>query len=407
MTEDKIREILNSTDYVHLGGTAEERRAAEYLKSLCDGMNVPAHMETFPVRMSEMISASLTANGTEIPCKGYKLCGSADIEAPFYYMPNRDKASLAGVRNKIVLLDSGLPYWVYQDLVDNGAVGFITYDGDLLYADCDIDHKELRPHVSQGRIIPGVNINAKDALKLVRSAPETVRLSVAQTESDGESLDVVADIPGETDELIVMTAHFDTTSLSHGAYDNMSGCIGLLGVMEALKGLPHRRGIRFIFCGSEERGLLGSKAYVEAHEKELSGIGLVINLDMIGTWMGRFVCCVSAEEKLMHHIEYLCAEQGFGIETKQGVYSSDSTPFADKGVPSLSFARLTTPNQSHIHSRYDTSVLISEAQMIKDISFITAFAARMADAVVCPVSKEIPEKVRNELDEYMNRKRKA
>ena len=406
MTNDEIRRILKDTDCVRLSGTPEEHAAAGYLKGLCEAMHVPAHTEGFPVRMSDKVAASLTADGVSVPCKGYRLCGTADLEAPFYYMPNKDKASLAGAKGKIVLLDGGLPYWTYQDLYDNGALGFITYDGDLVFADSDIDHKTLRPHVSKGRIIPGVSINAKDALKLVQSAPGTVRITVSQTESDGESLNVIAELPGETDEWIVMTAHYDTTSLSHGAYDNMTGCIGLLGVMEALKDRPHRRGVRFIFCGSEECGLLGSKAYVQAHEAELGRIALNINLDMIGTWMGRFFTCVTAEDRLMHHIEYLCAEEGFGIEAKQGVYASDSTPFADKGVPALSFARLTTQNQGRIHTRYDTAALISDGQLLKDIAFIASFAARMADAAVCPVSRDIPEKLKTELDEYLNRRRK-
>ena len=40
---------------------------------------------------------------------------------------------------------------------------------------------------------------------------------------------------GTKEEWIVLTAHYDTTSLSHGAYDNMSGCAGLLGIMEYMK----------------------------------------------------------------------------------------------------------------------------------------------------------------------------
>ena len=40
---------------------------------------------------------------------------------------------------------------------------------------------------------------------------------------------------GQRDEYIVLSAHYDSTTLSHGAYDNMSGCAGLLGIMEALR----------------------------------------------------------------------------------------------------------------------------------------------------------------------------
>lgn len=96
------------------------------------------------------------------------------------------------------------------------------------------------------------------------------------------------------------------------------------------------------FCvrGSEERGLLGSKAYVEDHEAELEKIVFNINLDMIGTYMGKFIACASAEEKLAHYISYMAAETGFPVAAETGVYSSDSTPFADKGIPAVSFARL-------------------------------------------------------------------
>ena len=47
------------------------------------------------------------------------------------------------------------------------------------------------------------------------------------------------------------------------------------------------------------------------------------------------------------------------------------------------------------------------AQMEKDVAFIAAFTCRMANAAVCPVSREIPEKVKTELAEYLFRKRKG
>ena len=44
--------------------------------------------------------------------------------------------------------------------------------------------------------------------------------------------------------------------------------------------------------------------------------------------------------------------------------------------------------------------------MLKDGAFITEFTRFMADAVKCPVKREIPEKVKKQLDEYLARKRK-
>ena len=407
MNKKTVRDILNATDYIRTSGSAEEKKAADYLRGLCEALGISAFPESFDVDVAEVHEASLTADGREIPCRGYKLCGSGSVEAPLCYLPNTDPASLVAAKGKIVLLDTGITYWVYQDLLDAGAVGFITYDGDVHYPDRDIDAKMLRPYVSKGRKVPCVNINAKDAFRLVQSGAKAVSIRISQTESVGTSQNVIAEIPGRTDEWIVLSAHYDSTPLSRGAYDNMSGCIGLLGIMEALRGkAPLRYGLRFVFCGSEEVGLLGSKAYTAVHEKELDKIALNINLDMIGTHMGRFIACVSAEDKLLHYLQYLCAQRGWGLYARQDVYSSDSTPFADRGIPALSFARIAPKNQATIHNRYDTKALLSETQLISDIGFLADFTLSMADAVKCPVSREIPEDIKTKLDEYLLRKRK-
>ena len=87
-------------------------------------------------------------------------------------------------------------------------------------------------------------------------------------------------------------------------------------------------------------------------------------------------------------------------------FLSDSTPFADHGVPAVSFARGTPGGQSNIHCRYDTMEFLSMEQMSRDIAFIAEFTRRMACAAVCPVSRDIPDNVRKELDEYLFRKRR-
>ena len=407
MQKQKIREILNHTDYIRISGSEEEKKAAETLRSLCEEYGVKAFPESFEVDTAVVHEAHLAADGREIPCRGYRLCGNGSAEGPLCYLPNTDPASLSKAKGKIVLLDTGITYWVYQDLLDAGALGFITYDGNVRYTDRDIDDRLLRPYVSKGRKVPCVQINAKDAFALVKADPKTVSVRIRQTESKGTSQNVIAELPGTTDEWIALSAHYDSTPLSRGAYDNMSGCIGLLGILEALKDkAPFRYGLRFIFCGSEEVGLLGSKAYTEVHAEELGKTVLNINLDMIGTYMGRFIACVSAEDKLLHYLEYDCALRGWGLNARQDVYSSDSTPFADKGVPALSFARIAPQSQATIHNRYDTKALLSEDQLIKDIGFLQDFTRAMASAAKCPVSRDIPENVKNKLDEYLLRKRR-
>ena len=406
MTVKKIRQILKDTAYSRTGGSAEELKCAEYLVSRCAELGLEAKIWPFKVDMSEMRSASLTADGRKIACRGYLCCGSGEVEAELYYLRNTDPHSLSQCRGKIVIIDGYLGYWIYHDMLDNGAVGFITYDGDANYSDRDIDRRELRSYVSGGNKILGVNINAKDAISLIQSGARRAKITVEQEEYEGESRDVILDMPGDIPETVVFTAHYDSTFLSQGAYDNMSGSIGLLGIAEYFTKHPHRHSLRFIWCGSEERGLLGSKAYTASlSEEELKSLVLNINLDMIGSIMGKFIACCTSEEKLEHYIEYFAQERGFGISVNQDVYSSDSTPFADKGVPSLSFARLAPHNTATIHNSYDTAKVMSAEQTAKDIEFICAFSDRMANALRCPVGREIPENVKKKLDYYLCRER--
>ena len=404
MEPRKIMQIFQDTAYVRMGGSQEELNAAHYIQGKLSELGLAAEIQSFDVPMSNIRQAQLLVDGTAIPCKGYLCAGDAELEAPFYYLRGTDPYSLSLCKGKIVMVDGYMRYWMYQDLLANGALGFITYDGNANFADRDIDQRELRAHVHKGNKIPGVNINAKDAIELIRRGAATAKIILKQEEYTGQSRNVVLELPGEVDEYIAFTAHYDSTSLSQGAYDNMSGAIGLLGFAEYFARNPHRYGLRFIWCGSEERGLLGSKFYC-SDEERIRNCVLNINLDMIGCIMGNFIYCVTGEEKLCHYISYFASEIGFGIQGSQDVYSSDSTPFADKGIPAVSFARIAPQNTASIHNSYDTIALMKGEQMAEDIDFILAFARRMANAKRMPVAKEIPENMKEKLDIYLFRKR--
>ena len=404
MNAKEIMKIFEDTAYVRMGGSAEELRAAKYLQEQCAKLGLTATIEEFDVDMATMEKAEFLADGVSVTCKGYLNAGSSTVEAPFYYLRSTDPFSLSQCKGKIVMVDGYLGYWLYQDILENGAVGFVTYDGNANYTDWDIDQRELRAATHKGRKIPGVNINAKDAIELIRKGVTTAKITLKQEEYVGQSRNVILDLPGQVEEYIAFTAHYDSTSLSQGAYDNMSGSVGILGLAEHFATHPHRYGVRFIWCGSEERGLLGAKAYC-AKEENIEKCVLNINLDMIGCIMGKFISCVTGEEKLVHYIEYLGNEVGFGITVRQDVYSSDSTPFADKGIPAVSFARIAPPPTATIHNSYDTLAVMKGEQMVEDIDFLIAFADRMANAVRCPVARTMPDNMKDKLDIYLSRKR--
>ena len=400
-----VKQILKDTAYPHTAASPEEMQCLTYLQQRCQQIGLTTRVEGFPIERADIRLASLTVDGRAYPCKAYIGCGSGKVEGPLYYLRNTDELSFSLCRDRIVLTDQPLNMWNYQDIFKNGALGFITFTGRYSCPDRDIDQKTLRPATSQGNKILGVNINVKDAMDIVSRGLKHACIEIEQDVFQADAHNLIGELPGEIDEWIVLTAHYDSTPLSCGSYDNMTGSIGILSVAERFMKGPHRRGLRFIWCGGEELGLLGSKDYCAKHEAELEKVVLNINLDMIGSIMGKFIACCSAEERLVSFLEYTADELGFPIAARTGVYSSDSTPFADKGVPSLSFARIAPPTADSIHERYDTPAIVSPEQVVTDTEFIAAFAGRMANAVRCPVKREIPEKIKDKLDVYLNRKR--
>ena len=141
MKATDIMKIFEDTAYVRMGGSEEELRAANYLAQKCAEMGLDAKLEAFDVDMADIQQATLLVDGKEIPCKGYLCAGSGEVEAPLYYLRSTDPYSLSLCKGKIVMIDVYLGYWMYQDLLENGAVGFITYSGNANYADREIDQE--------------------------------------------------------------------------------------------------------------------------------------------------------------------------------------------------------------------------------------------------------------------------
>ncbi|MEZ4984585.1 MAG: M28 family peptidase [Saprospiraceae bacterium] len=94
------------------------------------------------------------------------------------------------------------------------------------------------------------------------------------------------------DELVIVTAHYDHigkrgNAVFNGADDNGSGTSTVLDVCEAFvqakaNGHGPRRSILFMFVSGEEKGLLGSKFYVENPIFPLENTVANINVDMVG-----------------------------------------------------------------------------------------------------------------------------
>jgi hypothetical protein len=89
---------------------------------------------------------------------------------------------------------------------------------------------------------------------------------------------VIAEIPGETDELVIIGGHIDSWDGARGAQDNGTGTSTTLEAARLLaqSGVKPKRTIRFMLWSGEEQGLLGSRAYIAAHPEEAERISCVL-----------------------------------------------------------------------------------------------------------------------------------
>lgn len=404
MNGKTINKILLDTAYIRTGGSKEEKRCAEYLTSVCEQNGFCAKKESFGVTMYDTKVAKLTVDGKDIPCTGYWGAANKAVKAELYYLRGTDNLSLKMCKDKIVLLDNALGYAIYDKLVANGAIGVITYNGNLYFNDRDIDQKEIRFTIQEENRIPAVNIHVDDAFDVVKGKGKIAEIILEHTQYIGESSNVILDLEGKTDETIVISAHYDSTALSTGAYDNMSGCIGLLYLAEYFSSIPHKRRIRLLWCGSEERGLLGSLEYCRMHKDELKNTVLNINLDMLGSVMGEFVAFSCVNEEMTDFLADFFAKHGFPASIRHAIRSSDSNSFVYYDVPAVSFARYAPSNIGSIHTRYDRSEMISDIQLLEDLKIIAEFSEHFANSVDFGVPMNISEKIKTDVEKYMTRK---
>ncbi|HZR29732.1 MAG TPA: M28 family peptidase, partial [Terriglobales bacterium] len=67
---------------------------------------------------------------------------------------------------------------------------------------------------------------------------------------------IICELPGTTDSVIVVGAHFDHVDRGDGVVDNWSGASMLPSLYQALKNEPRRYSFRFISFAGEEKGLV-------------------------------------------------------------------------------------------------------------------------------------------------------
>jgi hypothetical protein len=188
--------------------------------------------------------------------------------------------------------------------------------------------------------------------------PETLRIEgMADVERESKTVhNVAAYLPGETDEYVVIGAHYDHLGLGEqfsmspsekgqvhpGADDNASGVAGVLELARWFAARPKpKRGVLFLAFAGEELGLLGSSYYVNDAELPIDKAVAMINLDMIGRIRDDkvYVGGVGTGNTLKPILEDTIPKHQIKVDFSDaaGYGSSDHTSFTTKQVPVLFF----------------------------------------------------------------------
>ncbi len=177
---------------------------------------------------------------------------------------------------------------------------------------------------------------------------------------------VVAEIRGteKPDEVVIVCGHLDSWNSpgSQGANDNGTGSVEAIEaarILAAAHAQP-KRTIRFILWSGEEQGILGSQAYVKAHEAELDKISAVLNDDDGSNYQSGYWGYEVMKPMLVR--AYGPTVKAFPDKPQHfDVYSnmandggSDQAPFNWVGVPGLSVRQAGKQNYSHVwHTQFD------------------------------------------------------
>lgn len=115
------------------------------------------------------------------------------------------------------------------------------------------------------------------ARMIARGKPVTLKMTLGgHMEGTATSYNVIGEMTGseKPDEYVLIGGHLDSWDLGTGAVDDGAGVAITMSAAEMIKrqGLKPKRSIRVIAYANEEQGLIGGRAYYEAHKNELQKI---------------------------------------------------------------------------------------------------------------------------------------
>jgi len=206
---------------------------------------------------------------------------------------------------------------------------------------------------------------------------------------------VIATLPGKSDDRIVIGGHLDSWDLATGASDNGLGSFTIMDIARVFKALKikPKRTIDFVLFMGEEQGLLGSRQMVKelAKAKQLEKVKFMMNLDMTNNVFGM---SVGGRDELIPFFQAVgeqikkVDDNYSNIVTSRAGLHSDHQPFMLEGIPTGAPAGRLAPNvYGCYHANCDKFDLINRGEMVNGVRFSAMLLYALANASDLPAQK--------------------
>lgn len=221
---------------------------------------------------------------------------------------------------------------------------------------CEEDFRSVREAVDSGKDV-------------------TARLiSTAEYVQSFASYNVVATIPGESLETIVVGGHHDSIEGSPGAVDNAAGVEAVFRLADRLASGKRKYTIRLITWGGHEWGLFGSQYYVKDVKERgvLNRIRACLTLDVLGC--GDYLWIWAGPRSFRQHLESIVKQEHLGqkreVRFEDTLIGSDDWSFAVEDIPN---AMLMDWPMETLHLPKDRYETIDEAKLDFGVEVALAF----------------------------------
>lgn len=193
---------------------------------------------------------------------------------------------------------------------------------------------------------------------------------------DGTALpNLVCTLPGASDRRIVIGAHYDKVKPGRGIADNWSGAAMLPALYETLRRSTRRHTLEFVAFSAEERGEIGSRAYVDSlNERGRKRIMAMVNLDTLGLGTTQFEAG-EANGQLACRLTATAASTGIDVVAADlpSSNNSDHEPFRAAGIPAIHLHTITGATKRIVHGRADRYEAIDTDRYLDSYRLIATY----------------------------------